>query len=297
MNIVIVGPGAVGSLWATKLYASGHRVSLWSTSNEPERLIQLGDSPPTQFRNHDINAVQHADLILVTVKAWQVSTALSALKANIAQDAIIVLMHNGMGSAEAINAQYPSNPLVLATTTHGAFKPSKQKVIHTGRGETQLGGFNTLGQQCQFLESVMDHALPDVQWSSNIIPSLWKKLAVNCAVNPLSAIHQITNGQLAQPHYQLTIEKLLVEVHKVMVAEGIIIDRAELVNTVSNVIRATAENYSSMQQDIFYQRPSEIDFITGYLLQRASVHGIAAPINRSLFEKIKQIELNYWKGQ
>ena len=59
------------------------------------------------------------------------------------------------------------------------------------------------------------------------------------------------------------------------------------------VIEATSENYSSMHQDIFHNRPSEIDFITGYLLQRAKAHNIPAPVNQTLFQKIKQIEQDH----
>ncbi|MDN3684311.1 ketopantoate reductase C-terminal domain-containing protein [Vibrio sinaloensis] len=48
-----------------------------------------------------------------------------------------------------------------------------------------------------------------------------------------------------------------------------------------------------MQQDIFHQRQSEIDFITGYLLHKAQQHGISTPTNSALFKHIKQIEQSW----
>ncbi|KOO09902.1 2-dehydropantoate 2-reductase, partial [Vibrio xuii] len=100
------------------------------------------------------------------------------------------------GTAERIASLLPHNPLVLATTTHGAYRPAPSHVQHTGKGITQLGGYNAKGLQCQFLEQVFHHALPNSRWHPNIQEALWHKLAINCAINPLTALHQITNGEL-----------------------------------------------------------------------------------------------------
>lgn len=290
VNILILGPGAIGSLWATKFQAAGHNVSLWSTSVEPRLTLQLDQQSPQTFSNRNIANVERADLILITVKAWQVDSALTPLMPSISPDAIIVLMHNGMGTAEAVAQKMPKNPLVLATTTHGAYKPSKQQVLHTGIGQTQLGGFNSLGNQCSFLEEVFTHALPFTDWNDHIHHALWTKLSVNCAINPLTAIHQVTNGLLAEQEHQLAINELLDEIYQVLTAEQIPLSREQLSQTVNQVITATAANHSSMQQDIFHRRPSEIDFITGYLLERAQHHGISTPKNRKLYQAIKNIE-------
>ncbi|NOH22999.1 2-dehydropantoate 2-reductase [Vibrio europaeus] len=293
VNILILGPGAIGSLWATKFEASGHNVSLWSTSSEPRLTLQLDHQPPQTFSNRSINSIKQADLILVTVKAWQVDAAVTPLMPHISPDAILVLMHNGMGTAESVVHKMPNNPLVLATTTHGAYKPSKQQVLHTGLGQTQLGGFNSLGNKCSFLEEVFTHTLPVATWNYNIHHALWTKLAINCAINPLTAIHQVKNGQLAAQEHQLEVNALLDEIHPVLAAEQIPLSREQLSQTVNHVIEATAANNSSMQQDIFHCRPSEIDFITGYLLERAQHHGISTPKNHKLYQAIKNIEQSW----
>ncbi|WP_414931441.1 2-dehydropantoate 2-reductase [Vibrio europaeus] len=293
MNILILGPGAIGSLWASKFQAAGHNVSLWSTSIEPRLTLQLDQQPPQTFSNRDSNSVKQADLILITVKAWQVDAALTPLMPHISPDAILMLMHNGMGTAESVVQKMPNNPLLLATTTHGTYKPSKQQVLHTGLGQTQLGGFNSLGNKCSFLEEVFTHALPVATWNNNIHHALWTKLAINCAINPLTAIHQVKNGQLATQEHQLEVNALLDEIQPVLAAEQIPLSREQLSQTVNHVIEATAANHSSMQQDIFHCRPSEIDFITGYLLERAQHHGISTPKNHKLYQAIKNIEQSW----
>ncbi|CAE6914259.1 2-dehydropantoate 2-reductase [Vibrio sp. B1FLJ16] len=293
MNIVILGPGAIGSLWATKLKHAGHNVSLWSRSSEYQLKLQLDDSAVDTFTNHHLPDVKNADLIVVTVKAWQVDEAIRPLLPHINPDTIIMLMHNGMGTAQHVEAVLTNNPIVLATTTHGAYKPSNQQVLHTGNGMTQIGAFNRSGEQCQFLQEVMNHALPEVRWNPNINLALWTKLAINCAINPLTAIHQCKNGELGQQEYKVTLENITHELIQVMKQEGLDIEFDELFNTIMQVVNATAENYSSMRQDVFHQRRTEIDFISGYLLQAAEKHHIDTPENLKLYQRIKQIEQSW----
>lgn len=293
VNIVILGPGAIGSLWALKMRSAGHLVSVWSTSNQANLELQLDQDSAQLFTNNHISSIKQADLILVTVKAWQVTAALTPLLAHIHPDAMIVLLHNGMGTASLVEQMLPNNPLLLATTTHGAYKPSRQQVQHTGLGTTQLGGYNTSGKQCQFLQAVLHHALPEVTWNQTIEHALWIKLAINCAINPLTAIYQVRNGELANAKHQPEVNQVIAEVYQVLQAEGVPITHQALGETVAHVINATATNHSSMQQDIFHCRPSEIDFITGYLLKRATHHGLQAPHNAELYQAIKQIEQSW----
>ncbi|MFM2584247.1 2-dehydropantoate 2-reductase [Vibrio campbellii] len=293
MNILILGPGAVGSLWATKLKLAGHNVSLWGRSSNSEQLLQLDDNPAISFSNQHIPSVQNADLIVVTVKAWQVDGAIEPLLPYISEDTIIMLMHNGMGTAPLLEAKLPDNPLIVATTTHGAYKPSKEQVLHTGQGNTQLGGFNAKGAQCDFLADVMNHALPEVNWNPNINAALWTKLAINCAINPLTAIHQCKNGELAAPEFATKLANITYELVEVMNKEEIEVDFDSLHATIMQVVNATAANYSSMRLDVFHQRRTEIDFITGYLLQAAEKHHISTPENAKLYQRIKQIEQSW----
>ncbi|AUV85369.1 2-dehydropantoate 2-reductase [Vibrio campbellii] len=293
MNILILGPGAVGSLWATKFKLAGHYVSLWGRSSNSEQLLQLDDHPAINFANQNILSVQNADLIVVTVKAWQVEGAIEPLLPYISEDTIVMLLHNGMGTAPLLGAKLPDNPLIVATTTHGAYKPSKEQVLHTGQGNTQLGGFNAKGAQCEFLADVMNHALPEVNWNPNINTALWSKLAINCAINPLTAIHQCKNGELAAPEFATDLANITRELVEVMNKEEIKVDFDSLHTTIMQVVNATAANYSSMRQDVFHQRRTEIDFITGYLLHAAEKHHISTPENAKLYQRIKQIEQSW----
>ncbi|MDN3684312.1 2-dehydropantoate 2-reductase [Vibrio sinaloensis] len=194
-----------------------------------------------RYKNNHLDSLRNADLLLVTVKAPQVAQALTSIKQEIDADCIVVLMHNGMGTAEQISQLLPNNPLLLATTTHGALRSSSEQVLHTGLGSTQIGGYNQTGMQCQFVTEVFHHALAHVEWNSQILDALWNKLAINCAINPLTAIHQIYNGQLAEPHYAEAIHAIIGEVSQVMNAEGVEVTEQQLEARIYHVIEATAK--------------------------------------------------------
>lgn len=296
MNITIVGPGAIGSLWAIKLLQAGHNISLWSRSSETSTDLSLDEQTSLSFSNNNIEKLSASDLVIVTVKAWQVKDATTPLLQYLDPDTILMFMHNGMGAVDEITTQIDAHPVVLATTTQAAFKPDRNSVSHTGLGQTQLGAFNLKGQQCTFLVDVLEHALPSVNWNPEIKTALWTKLAINCAINPLTGLEQVKNGELADQRFSETLNSIVYEVTQVMQAEGITCSFDELEASVNKVIHATAQNNSSMKQDMFYQRKTEIDFITGHLIKTALKHQIEVPTNQKLFAMVKERE-NSWNHQ
>ena len=296
MNITIVGPGAIGSLWAIKLLQAGHNVSLWSRTTYNSIDLSLDGQASLSFSNNNIEKLSASDLVIVTVKAWQVEEATTPLLQHLDPDTILMFMHNGMGAVDHIATQIDAHPVVLATTTQAAFKPNRNNVSHTGIGQTQLGAFNLKGQQCTFLVDVLEHALPAVSWNPEIKTALWTKLAINCAINPLTGLEQVKNGELANQRFVEALNSIIRELTQVMQAEGIACSFDELEASVNKVIHATAQNNSSMKQDMFYQRKTEIDFITGHLIKTALKHQIEVPTNQKLFAMVKERE-NSWNHQ
>lgn len=290
MNIVILGPGAIGRLWAYQLHTAGHQVALWGTQLAGERCLIQDDLPPITLAYNQPATLEHADLLLVCVKAWQVATALLPLLDKLAPQTILLFIHNGMGVLDTLTERLSDYPLLMATTTHGALKQGAHHVMHTGQGTTQLGAVNAQGERCDFLVDVLNHALPPVLWTENIHHALWQKLAINCAINPLTAINNCRNGELMKANYQPLIKSLIAEIVSVMQAEKIPVDQQALSKSICRVIEATCDNYSSMQQDVAHQRPTEIDFITGYVIKKAAQHGLAVPVNQSLYRHIHSLQ-------
>ena len=315
LNITILGAGAIGSLWAHHLANAGHNVSLWlRTSNTSSLTLTLAENKDTtststskcvneypkrkkqvnnEFFTNNLAQLKASDLVLITVKAWQVKQALSPILDHLMPETMLVFMHNGMGVIDELPEHVDSHPVIVATTTHGAYKPSRSQVIHTGIGTTMFGGYNPLGKQCDFLADVFDHALASASWTHSIQTALWNKLAINCVINPLTALHQCLNGALLDYQYTEQIQIIIAEICAVMQSEKIVITEQDLFDRVINVVKATANNHSSMQQDIAHQRCTEIDYINGYLCRIARQQKINVPVNQNLYSRIKTIEQSW----
>ncbi|MCE5162967.1 MULTISPECIES: 2-dehydropantoate 2-reductase [Plesiomonas] len=300
MKITVLGCGAVGQLWLGYLQAKGHTVQGWQRIAEaaPVRFTlqppSKPDSASSQERQYQVpcNDPHHlasSDCLLVTLKAGAVAPALLPLLDKLSASCAIVLLHNGMGSLSEPQLAQIQQPLLQGITSHGALRYATHSVRHTGYGETHLGALNAAGQtRLDAITDALNAALPPVTAHTDIRPRLWHKLAVNCAINPLTALQQCRNGALLSQ--QAELQALCGETAAVMNAEGIAVSAEQLLAGVNQVIQATAENFSSMHQDITLQRASEIDYITGYLIRRAQAHGLAVPHHQALYAAIKQLE-------
>ncbi|BCV59219.1 2-dehydropantoate 2-reductase [Shewanella algae] len=303
MQIGILGIGAIGQLLAQQLAAAGLEPWLLPRANTPSLAeqgekqvytLELGDqSLQTSFLclAQDSSKLKQLDLLLVTVKAYQVEAALEPLLPKLHPDCRILLLHNGLGPHQSLAAKLNGRPLSLGTTSQGALKLSSNHIRQTGSGLTQIG--DLIGAPMpEAMKTALLNAIPGSQWSDTILEALWQKLAVNAVINPLTAIHRVNNGALAAPEFEGTICAILYELLQVAKQEGIALTFDTLHARVKEVIRLTAANYSSMYQDLKHGRKTEIDYINGYLQQRAEQYGLTLPINSELLAQIKALESN-----
>ncbi|HFI2616533.1 TPA: 2-dehydropantoate 2-reductase [Escherichia coli] len=271
MKITVLGCGALGQLWLTALCKQGHDVQGWLRVPQPYCSVNLVETDGSIFNEsltaNDPDFLATSDLLLVTLKAWQVSDAVKSLASTLPVTTPILLIHNGMGTIEEL--QNIQQPLLMGTTTHAARRD---------------GDYS-------YLADILQTVLPDVAWHNNILAELWRKLAVNCVINPLTATWNCPNGELR--HHPQEIIQICEEVAAVIEREGHHTSAEDLRDYVMQVIDATAENISSMLQDIRALRHTEIDYINGFLLRRARAHGIAVPENTRLFEMVKRKESEY----
>ena len=292
MKITILGCGALGQLWLSRLYQQGHDVQGWLRVPQPFCAVNVIEPEGASFnRNLPTNDPEHlaqSELLLVTLKAWQVSSAVSTLLPKLNPRCAILLLHNGMGTQDELPAN--NQPILQGTTTHAA-RHDGSTIIHVAGGTTHIGPTSPAAQSLSHLAEVLHQALPDVAWHNNIASANWRKLAVNCVINPLTALYNCRNGDLQR--YPEQIEALCREVASIMEMEGYHTSCEGLQQYVMEVIQSTADNVSSMLQDIRTQRHTEIDYITGYLLRRARSHGVTLPENARLFELIKRKENEY----
>jgi len=284
---LVVGRGAIGLLAASRWALANQLVHLWL--RQPVNL-NFRFSVGSRDYPMQLAAASHGpfEKVLLPVKAFDIVAAVQQLLPHLSKDAQIVLCHNGMGTLAQVQALLlPTQGLWFASTTQGAYKPSPQQVRHTGFGETILGACNDAARKSTAtIATELSTALGPLQQVPDITTYLWRKLAINCVINPLTALLQVRNGELLQAQYQPQITELLSEFISVAQACGQQFSLTELRQLIEKVQQTTAQNFSSMQQDVASQRRTELNAITGFLLQQAAALHIQLPAHQALYQQL-----------
>ncbi|MCL1092688.1 ketopantoate reductase family protein [Shewanella kaireitica] len=304
-QISIVGAGAVGQLIYQQLSTANNsnavsinfirrtetsqQQSLTFTNLEQQSTTRIAEFVGSNDWTHQLLNTQ---LLIVCVKAYQVVAALKPIIKLLSPNCHILLLHNGLGPHLDVSKMLNGQGLSLGTTSQGALKKSTWHTQQTGQGVTQLGHF-TGPMLHETIKKSLLSSIPQSQWFEDILPMLWQKLAINVAINPMTAIHDCRNGELAASQYRNTITAAVTELAKVAAAESIMLDLEGLITRVYQVIELTAANYSSMHQDVHHQRKTEIEAINGFVVQMANRHGKNAKTNEQLLANITALEQGY----
>lgn len=285
----VLGAGAIGGLWALRLAARGLPVRLVGRNASSLRTLTLQDGETVhrqgfpQLPAGDTGVIGH---LLVTTKSHATREALIPLLPALARDAIVVLLQNGMGAENGLLAERPDLRLLVAITTDGVYRPAPDTLVLAGRGETHLGALratDTAVAARVARELGMDHA-PDIRTRR------WLKLAMNCAINPLTALLRCRNGELlAKPEALATMRAVCAEVAAVMVAEGLAATPDALFRQACVIAEKTGANLSSMRVDIEDGRRTEIHYLNGYVAARGHALGIPTPANDGLLAAIEAL--------
>lgn len=282
-----IGQGAIGLLAACRLQQAGYPVALWL--KQPKTLDVRFESSAESWHCQFPVAKSPISQVFIAVKAYAVKACLMELQPHLSPHAQIVISHNGMPDLPFLQsiAQLDQGIWFLSTS-HGALR-TPTSVIHTGIGKSILSPLNAAARAAaEPITAALQHALGPVTYTLDIRPALWRKLAVNAAINPLTALNNCRNGALANPEFQPQISQIIAEVCLLANCEGIELELENTLNYVYEVIHATAANYSSMHQDVAQQRPLEIAAITGFILQTAARHKLTVPANYALWQAIEQ---------
>ena len=247
----ILGAGSLGSLWACRLARAGKAVRLILRDAERLKAYEAAGGltliEKGQAQVHAIPAQTAQDStpihrLLVACKAYDAEEAVKKLAPRLAHGAELILLQNGLGSQDAVANQVPHARCIFASSTEGAFREADWQVHFAGHG------FNWLGDQAnpltpEWLDDLTDAGIPH-EWTPDILTRLWRKLALNCAINPLTVLHDCRNGGLEAHHCE--VATLCAELAELLQCCGQPEAADGLSEEVERVIKATAANYSSM---------------------------------------------------
>ena len=278
----ILGAGSLGTLWATRLARAGvpvrlilrdkTRLASYQAANGLT-LVEQGVEHTYKVFAETPDSPEPIHRLLVACKAYDAQAAVAQLQHRLAANAELILLQNGLGSQEAVAAQLPQARCIFASSTEGAFRGGDWRVVFAGHGYTWLGDASHPTPPL-WLDDLHAAGIPH-DWSTDILTRLWRKLALNCAINPLTVLYQCRNGELQAHHCE--VATLCAELGELLECCGQPTAALDLHHEVQRVIQATAANYSSMYQDVAAGRRTEISYLLGYACQAAARHRLNLP--------------------
>lgn len=296
-SVLIVGTGALASLFAARLSASGMQVTMlgsWIDAirelNHSGVYLQTSNGSGQHYPVRAITDPRQAIGVrwaLVLVKGWQTRRAATQLNACLAADGLALTLQNGLGNREILASSLGARRVAAGVTTLGASLLGPGRVHLAGEGPVTLEPHARLGA----LEQILCNAGFNVEIASDLQALQWGKLVINAAINPLTAVLGVKNGELvAHAETRELMQALAGEVAAVAAAQGIKLPYSDPASAAEHVALRTAQNTSSMLQDIRRGAPTEVDQISGAVVRLGSQVGIPTPFNRVLWLLVKTVQ-------
>jgi 2-dehydropantoate 2-reductase len=309
MRILLVGPGALGCLLAAvisrSLKGTTHSLALLDHCQKRAALLnRQGIIYESEDQRQSVSlpvysdpsVLQTADTVILCVKSYDIAANLQAWQALLRNGTLLLFLQNGI--AHLTHGQSAGKATIAyGTTTEGATLLAPGHVRHAGHGLTSLGlrdpNDPIFADRLDQLAGIFSSAGLPATVTNCILEKIWAKLFINVGINALTAIHHCANGDLLSlPGVMERMRNAVAEAETIARARNISIEDDPFSATVE-VCRKTANNVSSMLQDVQRRRRTEIEAINGAIVRQGQELGLATPENCRLVQQVKEIEATY----
>ncbi|KAL2196708.1 ketopantoate reductase PanE/ApbA C terminal-domain-containing protein [Corynascus similis CBS 632.67] len=291
--------------------ATGFRVELLGDAITGAQLGEIERHP-------DVTVGSDAPIkyLIVATKTIATTSAIAPVVHRLSKDSHIIFLQNGMGVADEVSEKLFPDPENRPTywagiCSAGIYHRAPFTFVHAGTGPLSVGVVGARSQDPKLARLAMEGntmvaqllnaPLLDARLLSpdQILQAQVRKLVVNAVINPLTVIFGCKNGQLAEiAEASDMVGQLLQEagpIAREMLPKADDLVQREfsdknLTEVVWEVARKTANNTSSMLQDVRQGRPTEIDYINGYLVSSGKRLGLPTSNHADIHKRIKQLE-------
>jgi len=290
MQVAVVGAGAVGCYYGGLLLRAGHDVTFIGRQPHVDAINAHGLLLDTKtFKGHlpakaatDATALASPDLVLVCVKSADTEQAGQSLAGHLRPETSVLSLQNGVDNAQRLRA-VTAHAVIPVVVYVGSEMAGPGHVRHHGGGDLAIGASAASEALAQTLEAAGVHTTI----ADDIEVTLWSKLVINCAFNALSAVADISYGPMLEVEGTKDVVTRAVQ-------EAITVARAcgvgmpdDLLANILNIPTMMPAQKSSTAQDLVRGKPSEIDFLNGYVVRKGAELGIPTPTNHALQVMVK----------
>jgi 2-dehydropantoate 2-reductase len=311
MRVLVMGAGAIGSVFGGLLAKAGHAVTLIGREPHMRQIREHGLRITGIWGEHEVASArclvstdglvagtERFDLILITVKAHDTEEAAERVVPLLTGESLVVSLQNGLGNAEKIAAEVGWERTVAGMIIFGAEQRHPGRVSVTVQADVVRVG-NWTGEvdpeRLDALATLLNDAGIEAAHSPDIQAHIWNKVFYNCALNPLATVLGSTYGFLltTEPTREV-MRRILDEAYQVAWAE-----KAELAlptpdayreHLFQNLIPPTSAHFPSMLQDIQKGKRTEIDALNGAIVRLGKAHQFACRTNETLVDLIHTLE-------
>ncbi|KAL8765403.1 MAG: hypothetical protein Q9209_007509 [Squamulea sp. 1 TL-2023] len=199
--------------------------------------------------------------------------------------------------------------------SHGVYTKRAFSVVHAGQGYIRVGAARPSDERGSSTTRITRDATPryllqclckapglstSEESEERILHIQLQKLAINAVINPLTTIFDCLNGQLFDNPQRLILSRLLLSeispvISRVFASSTGAKPDSEAISSFSipsleqivlDAANQTAQNISSMRQDMLNGRRTEIDYINGYIVEQGAKLGVDCGMNQMLVRLI-----------
>lgn len=293
-SILIVGTGALACLFAARLAPQSEITMLGTWEEGIQALRKHGVRLVDEQGEiaYPVNATSNpaecpeSNFALVLVKSWQTDRAAGQLSQCLHPDGIALTLQNGYGNLQKLQGVLGIERAALGITTSGATLMGPGRVRPGGKGPIHI----VPRPELQILVERLREAGFDIEESNDLASLVWGKLVINAGINPITALLQVPNGKLLEhPDAYALMKAAAEETAAVAEALGVRLPYDDPVARVEDVARKTAPNHSSMYQDVLRGAPTEIEAISGAIVEQGERVGVPTPINKTMLQLIRAL--------
>jgi 2-dehydropantoate 2-reductase len=309
MKVLVVGLGAVGTVFSCFLKEHGHRVAGLELEPVAEIIGRQGVRVTGIWGDHAAKLDELAtsaeqipdrdfDLVIVTVKSFDTEQVSAQIAELLGPNTYVFLAQNGYGNYEAAARSVPEEKIILGRVIFGAetLGPGSSAVT-VSADDLVLGSPKNLidHRVLEGFAMMIDDSGISAQASERVMEYVWGKIIYNLALNSLGAILEVNYGKLAEiEHSRILMNSIIRETFAVLQAMGqrtLWPDAEAFIHDFYNrLVPTTAAHHASMLQDIRRGRKTEIDALNGAIVELGRKYGIATPVNEVVATLVKAKE-------